>query len=879
MRCCSWLILVGWAFSFVPQATWGDDVASIDAEFNTRIKPYLARYCVECHGSERQENEFRVDVLPSEIKRPDEAVAWRDVLTQIANQAMPPEDATSRPDDDESIAVMGWIEASVRRAEVALRANGGRAVLRQLNNTEFRNALSDLLHLPEEAVERIASRHALPPDIIDQGFDNHGAVQVVSAMQLEKLADFVDEVLERALVIGERPQPLFYEMSPDHIMLRKYEARYRGEWADLESKSSILSEEKRWLTAKRRIETEGPRPVLLLPHPDVTPKILGFDRLENQYGIPREILERVAHGQPGFSGPTPKSFGNDFHTGSALSYSSPLNIKSPGLYRITARLGVAGEYREPQTVRMMWDLESGKGDWRAEHILWQVDTPLDKIRDSRYEAIVYFEPGTKYSWISEGLTMRQEWMRHGDAHGYVYLDGYTVEGPILESWPPQGYREIYFRGPPNPGDLEYASQIVERFAERAIRRPLGERDRQRFAAVIAQLAKSGLEIDEVIRTGIRQLLSSPSFLFIDEPKPASTTDAAYTVDDYALATRLSTCLWRSVPDSELLRLAAEQKLAVPQVLHEQVERLLADPRSERFIDDFTEMWLGLDVLETRNPDETQFPHYDEHLQRSMRAEVRAFFRELLDHNLDVINFLDSDFAMLNERLAAHYGIPGVKGDQLRRVEVDRTQYHRGGLMGMAAVLLRCATDVRTAPVSRGAFILEKLLASPPPLPPLNVPPLEKVPDTIDGRPITLAEKMALHRRDAKCAHCHKQIDPLGMAFEHFDAVGAWRDDQGTPGSWGAPREVGPPVVAADRMPRTDTPFSGPDELIAVLHRERGDDVAVGVTESLMTYALGRSLDFTDRPLVEETVARLRKQGGGLRSLLHLVIAGDAFRRK
>ena len=165
------------------------------------------------------------------------------------------------------------------------------------------------------------------------------------------------------------------------------------------------------------------------------------------------------------------------------------------------------------------------------------------------------------------------------------------------------------------------------------------------------------------------------------------------------------------------------------------------------------------------------------------------------------------------------------------------------------------------------------------MPPLNVPPLEKVPDTIDGRPITLAEKMALHRKDAKCAHCHKQIDPLGMAFEHFDAVGAWRDDQGTPGLWGAPRESGLPVVAADRMPRTDTPFAGPDELIAVLRRERGDDVAVGVTESLMSYALGRSLDFTDRPLVEETVAKLRTQGGGLRTLLHLVVAGDAFRRK
>ncbi len=847
--------------------------------FEAKVRPYLQRYCVECHGEKRQENEFRVDTLSREITRPDQAVAWRDVMSQIANQVMPPDDTKARPSDEESIAVIGWIEASVRRAEVALRANGGRAVLRQLNNTEFRNALCDLLHLPSEAVERIASRHALPPDIVDQGFDNHGSVQVISAMQLEKLADFVDEVLERALVIGEQPQPLFYEMSPARVMLRKLEARFRNDWHALESKRTILASQERWLAAKQQLESEGPRPVLLLPHPDSNPKILGFDRLEKQYGIPREILERVARGQPGFSGPTPKSFGNDFHTGSALSYSSALNIKSPGLYRIVARLGVTGEYREPQTVRMMWDLEAGKGDWRTERILWQVDTPLEQIRDSRYEAVVYFEPGTKYSWVSEGLTMRQEWMRHGDAHGYVYLDGYTVEGPLVADWPPQSYREIYFAGPAAPEDQKYAAVIIERFASRALRRPLTDHDRQRFSSVVTKLADSGLPIDAVIRTGLRQLLTSPSFLLIDEPNPNSAGEAAYQIDDYALATRLSTCLWRSVPDAELLRLAGDRRLSDPKTLRAQVDRLLADRRSERFVNDFTDMWLRLSELDTRNPDETQFPHFDEHLQRSMRAEVRAFFRELLDRDLDVMQFLDSDFAMLNERLAVHYGIPGVKGDALSRVALDRAQHHRGGLMGMAAILMRNATDVRTSPVSRGAFLLEKLLGSPPPLPPLNVPPLEKVPETIDGRPITLAEKMALHRKDAKCAHCHKQIDPLGMAFEHYDAVGQWRDDQGTSGLWGAPRQVGPLVAAADRMPRTDTPFNGPDELLAVLRRERGGDVAVSVTENLLTYALGRPLDFTDRPLVEQIVRQLRERRGGLRTLMQLVVTSDAFRRK
>ncbi|MBL8798201.1 MAG: DUF1592 domain-containing protein [Planctomycetia bacterium] len=847
--------------------------------FNTVVKPYLEKYCVQCHGPKRQESDVRLDNLPAVITKANEAMLWRDALSQIVNQVMPPEGRQPRPSEQESIDVAAWMEAAVRRAEISLRAHGGRVVIRQLNNVEYRNALSDLLHFPSEAIDLIAARHALPPDIVDGGFDNHGSVQVLSAMQLEKLAEFVDEVLTRALATGEKPRPLHYEMIPDQIMLKKAEARYRSAWAALESKRTILEAESRWLVLKDRFEKDGNWPVRILPRADVSPKILGFDRLTRDFGIPREVLERVARDEPGFKGTAPKTFGNDFHTGSALSYSSALNIRSPGYYRIVTRLGVAGEFREPQSVRLALDISGGKGGWRPEHILWQVNTPLEKIRDSRYEATVYFEPGTKHTWITEGVTMRQEWMRHGTGHGYIYLDGYTVDGPILDTWPPRAYQDVYFNGPAKPGDKAYAAQILERFAQRALRRPVQDRDRANCIAVVEKLHNSGLDIDAVIRTGLRQILTSPSFLLVGEPSSQRDEGKAYSIDDFALATRLSTGFWRSVPDAELLKLARQGQLSDRKVLHAQVERLLADPRSQRFINNFTDMWLGLDALDTRMPDEFLFPHFDEHLQRSMRAEVRAFFREVLDRDLDPINFLDSDFAMLNERLAYHYGIPGVKGDRLRRVAIDRKTCHRGGLMGMAAVLMRCATDVRTAPVNRGAFILEKLLGSPPPQPPLNVPPLEKIPDTIDGRPITLAEKMALHRKDARCMHCHKQIDPLGMAFEHFDAVGMWRDDQGTPGEWGAPRKLGPAVDAKDRMPKTNTPFSGPDELIAILRKERGDEVAFGVTEHLMSYLLGRSLDFTDRPDVEAIVLKLRERKGGVRTLVHLLVESDAFRRK
>jgi hypothetical protein len=273
----------------------------------------------------------------------------------------------------------------------------------------------------------------------------------------------------------------------------------------------------------------------------------------------------------------------------------------------------------------------------------------------------------------------------------------------------------------------------------------------------------------------------------------------------------------------------------------------------------------------------KYPHFDEHLRRSMLQETEAFFTEMLHENLSVDNFLASDFAMINERLAVHYGVEDVKGDQVRRVKLDPT-LHRGGLLGQASVLTATSTDVRTSPVARGAFVLEALLGKTMPFPPANIPDLAEVPEQIDGRPITVAERFAMHREIASRAQCHDRIDPLGLAFENFDAVGRWRDHAEV-SLLGGGRNVGSAIKAEGRLPNSDQPFRDPSEFRDALMKTEGDRISCNVTEHMLTYALGRSLEFTDQDAVKKIVDTLRSRGNGLRDLVHLITQSELFRRK
>jgi hypothetical protein len=365
---------------------------------------------------------------------------------------------------------------------------------------------------------------------------------------------------------------------------------------------------------------------------------------------------------------------------------------------------------------------------------------------------------------------------------------------------------------------------------------------------------------------------SPDFLFLRE-RPGK-------LDDFALANRLSYFLWSTMPDAELLALAEEKKLGQSDILDRQVERMLVDPKVKSFTENFVGQWLGLRDIDFTEPDRRLYPEFDGMLKEAMVQEAYLFFDEVLKHDLTLMNFVASDFTMLNERLAQHYGIQGVKGHAFRKVTLPQ-ESHRGGVMTMASVLKVTANGTTTSPVVRGAWVLDRLLGTPPKPPPGGVPAIE--PD-IRGAS-TIREQLAKHRQIESCAACHTQIDPPGFALESFDVIGGWRDyyrsvGRGKPVTIDGRRQPyaeGPAVDPADEL-ADGRNFQNIDEFKQLLLADK-EQLARGLTGKLVTYATGRAPQPADQPAIEAIVGKIRDKNYGLRSLVHEIVESELFQKK
>jgi hypothetical protein len=415
---------------------------------------------------------------------------------------------------------------------------------------------------------------------------------------------------------------------------------------------------------------------------------------------------------------------------------------------------------------------------------------------------------------------------------------------------------------------------------RAFRRPVAEEEAAPFIALVASSLEAGQPFEAALRAGIKAVLASPKFLYFREtPGP---------LDDYALASRLSYFLWSTMPDETLFALAKSGELQRPQVLRAQVERMLQDPKAKAFTENFTGQWLSLREINATTPDKMLYPEYDEFLQWSALKETQLFFDELLRENLGVGNFVDSPFAMLNGRLARHYGIPDVHGVAFRKVEL-KPEYHRGGVLTHASVLKVTANGTSTSPVLRGVWVLDRILGKPAPPPPPNVPAVE--PD-IRGAS-TIREQLAKHRATENCAGCHARIDPPGFALENYDVIGGYREKYRIVterNNW-VKNRVGPlakylatyqygegrEVEAGDVMP-DGRKFADLAEFKRILLAEP-QQIARCLTEKLVTYATGQPVAFGDHRAVDQILADTEKSDYGLRSLVQAVVASELFLRK
>jgi hypothetical protein len=444
------------------------------------------------------------------------------------------------------------------------------------------------------------------------------------------------------------------------------------------------------------------------------------------------------------------------------------------------------------------------------------------------------------------------------------IDYLEIVGPArTETDPlPESHQRI-FTVPYTPeAQGEAARKILADFARRAYRRPVADAEVDRLLRVVELGRKNGESFERSIGLAVQAVLVSPNFLFRVELDPRTgDAAAAHPVNDFELASRLSYFLWSSMPDDELFAAAASGALRSEKALEDQVWRMLKSPKAKALVENFAAQWLTLRNLQNVNPDPKRFPGFDAELRDAMRKETELFFETVMREDRSVLEFLDANWTVLNERLAKHYGIDWVKGDNFRKVVL--TGSPRRGVLSHASILTLTSNPTRTSPVKRGKWVLEQVLGTPPPPPPPDVPELEEQSEKLTG---TLRERMEQHRKDPTCASCHQQMDTIGFGLENFDAVGAWRTQDG-----------GAPIDSSGTLPNGKS-FNGPSELAQVLKLQKEQFVR-NLAQTMLTFAIGRGIERYDRCNVDEMAKNVGRNGHRFSALVMEVVKSEPFRMR
>ncbi|MGB0580109.1 MAG: DUF1592 domain-containing protein, partial [Limisphaerales bacterium] len=441
----------------------------------------------------------------------------------------------------------------------------------------------------------------------------------------------------------------------------------------------------------------------------------------------------------------------------------------------------------------------------------------------------------------------------------VRIHHVEIGWPIYDQWPPASHLRIFPETNTRFDETAQARKLLTQFLTKAWRQPVADADLERMMSLFAKVRPQCQDFQEAVVEVLAVGLASPRFLYLVQKSAPGKR-----LNGHELATRLSYFLWCSMPDDELRQLAQSRELLKPDVLAQQAGRMLADPRARRFAEQFVHQWLGLEMLDILAVDKKTHPTFDTVLKTAMHGEIIAFFETILTDDRSLLDFIDSDFALINQRLAQHYGIPDVHGPRFQRVALS-PKHDRGGLLTQAGVLAMTSNGIDSNPLRRGVWLLDNLLNDPPPPPPPAVPEIDVADPNI--MKLTLKERLEQHRDDPACMSCHQRIDPWGIAFENFDAIGHWRTTVNNR-----------PVDSTGVLFNNDA-LEGMAGLKRYLLENRQDQFAEALVHKLTTFALGRPLGFADRAHITRLTADLRRQGDGLATLVHLIVQSEIFRTK
>jgi len=698
-----------------------------------------------------------------------------------------------------------------------------RAAMRRLTRREYEHSLRDLLDLPGLAV-----RDMLPEDGRAHGFDRSADALDVSPVHVAAWHAAAGEALLAATAGEPVPPPAAHKRllpgAQDFFKL------------------ALLEGDAVFLKAGRYDDAALPLVSGPLPH--------ALDHYEGVGLFPYQHSVGVLRRQ----GPT-----DHF----ALFFTG-FTVPRSGRYRLTLSVwsfrwnkGAVEPLPAPGAVTLHAN----------DRLLGTFDAPSLTPRAHMLEA--WLNAGEQLLFTAASIPPVRVYERPGRAAAYegpgIALDHLDVEGPIHDAWPPAGHRTLY-----GTSARPDAKQVLSAFLARAFRRPATAAEIASYTALVQRRMKAGDPPVRALRTAEQAALCSPEFLSLGGPPGP--------LDDWHLAARLASFLWDSLPDDELHTLARRGKLREPAVLREQVDRLLADPKALRFVEHFLDEWLDLREIDITTPDATLYPEYDPLLREAMLAETRAFFAMLLADDLPVTALVDADFAVVNQRLAGHYGLEPpagpIHGVALRRIALPAGS-PRGGLLGQASVLKVTSNGTVTSPVKRGAWVLRELLDDPPEPPPPDIPAVDA---DVRGA-VSIRDQLALHAADASCAACHTSIDPPGFALENFDVIGGWRERYRIlPAN--APAGTiaeGPPVDASGTLAdgRRFESFEEFRRLLASDPRR----LARALARQFVVYATGAAVTAADHAALDALVDRAAARDYGVRSLVHEVVASPLFREQ
>lgn len=779
------------------------------AVYEREILPILEDHCYTCHGDGEAKGKVTFDTFRSTGELMNQPDLWVHALKNIRSGMMPPARKKRIPAGDFA-KLEDWIKRGALKLDPQ-HPDPGRVTLRRLNRVEYRNTIRDLMGIDFRTDEEF------PADDTGYGFDNIGDVLSTSSMLLEKYMQAAETIVSRAV-------PLERRITPE----RRVAAHFFNGQGGREGEYDELS-------------------VSLYDPVDVTAMV---------------------------------------------------KIDKPGTYRVIL----------DATVRGSFAYDPGRAD-----ATWSIDGARQLRQDLKWEDGKQIESSTEVKWDVGSHPLRfamtplvgkdkKPAEKPGDGPPNVDLKfrGVTLMGPLEPrfSLKPKNYERFFTRDevPAAAAErLDYAREILRRFTTRAFRRPVDDKTVERLAGLAMESADiRGGTFERGIARAITAVLASPRFLFrMEDGLPERDPQVHPLLDEYALASRLSYFLWSTMPDHTLYQLAARGELR--KNLPAQIDRMLKDWRSREFVRNFAGQWLQSRDVESvsidarivlardlsQERDMNKLPErmrarlgnggkrieFGGSLRNAMRRETEMLFEHLLKTDGSVLGLIENDSTFLNEELAGHYGIPGVRGGEMRLVKLPPDS-PRGGVLTMGTVLAVTSNPTRTSPVKRGLFILDNILGTPPPPPPPNIPSLEASEKSRDGSERTLREALALHREKPLCASCHDRMDPLGLAMENFNAMGHWRDS-----------ERGQPIEGIAGKLITGEPFADVRELKHLLVTARRTDYYRCLTEKLLTYALGRGPEPCDIPTIDAIVEDLEKSEGSFSKLIVGIIDSTPFQRR